>query len=221
MSFRGLVDLAEGGSGLEVEANHNWDKIEGSYRIISRTDTAAPGSPTNGDAYIPAATVAGGDPWEGQEGNIAVFSDGWLFFVPFDGLTYWIVEEQVMVVHTDQPPPGGAALEAFALMGPSVELVDGANIATNTSLSNHFLVVIDGNRTLDNPNFILPGVRYTWEIVQDAVTGSRTLSYGTEFEFPGGTSPTLSTGVNDRDVLVFDCLTDTRLVLVTSALNVS
>ena len=40
-------------------------------------------------------------------------------------------------------------------------------------------------------------------IVKQDGTGSRTLSYGSEYKFPGGTAPTLSTGANDVDVLCF------------------
>ena len=46
---------------------------------------------------------------------------------------------------------------------------------------------------------------YSFRIVQDG-TGSRTLSYHSDYKFPGGVDPTLSTGANDVDIMT--CLSD-------------
>lgn len=79
-------------------------------------------------------------------------------------------------------------------------LVDAANIATNCNLGNVHSVTLAGNRTLDNPTNLKAGATYIWIITQDG-TGSRTLSYGTAFKFPGGTAPTLTTDANAVDIL--------------------
>ena len=214
MSNRSLIDIVQNGSGNENYANNNFDVLEGGLLIVNRTTSAPPGSPTNGDAYIVASSASGD--WTGMEGDVAVYSGGWVFFSPFNGFTCWVQAEDAYLVYsdvegTDQP---------YITQGPQSTLVDGANIAVDTSLSNNFVVTLGGNRTLDNPNRVLPGQEYVIEVVQDG-TGSRTLSYGTDYEFAGGSSPTLSTGAADRDVLVFKALSTTRLVLVASALNVS
>lgn len=39
-----------------------------------------------------------------------------------------------------------------------------------------------------------------WIVEQD-LTGSRTLSYGGDFKFPGGVAPTLSTATGSVDIL--------------------
>lgn len=70
----------------------------------------------------------------------------------------------------------------------SVALTDGANIATDASLSNVFTVTLGGNRTLDNPTNLVSGGRYVWIITQDG-TGGRTLAYGANFSWPGGITP--------------------------------
>jgi hypothetical protein len=71
-------------------------------------------------------------------------------------------------------------------------LTDGANISVDLGANQNFTVTLAGNRTLDNPTNIVVGQTGSIFIVQDA-TGSRTLSYGTDYEFAGGTAPTLTT----------------------------
>lgn len=53
--------------------------------VVIRADfTAPPGSPSEGDKYIPFATASGA--WTGQEDNVALFINGtWVFFVPVEG----------------------------------------------------------------------------------------------------------------------------------------
>jgi len=84
-------------------------------------------------------------------------------------------------------------------------LTDAANIATDCNLGNVHEVVLDGNRTLDNPTNLVSGNTYIWIVKQDATTGSRTLAYGTAFLFPGGTAPTLSTAINSVDLICGVC----------------
>lgn len=79
-----------------------------------------------------------------------------------------------------------------------VALTDAANIATDASLGNVFRVVLAGNRTLDNPTNLGNGQTLVWHIKQDA-TGSRTLAFGSKFDFKG--SAVLSTTANAIDVI--------------------
>jgi hypothetical protein len=79
-------------------------------------------------------------------------------------------------------------------------LTDAASIATDGSSGGVFTVTLGGNRTLANPTNLATGGTYVWVIRQDA-TGSRTLSYGSLFKFPGGTAPTLTTTASAVDVL--------------------
>lgn len=81
-----------------------------------------------------------------------------------------------------------------------VTLTDGANIATDASLSNNFRVTLGGNRTLDNPTNLADGMTLNWVIVQDA-TGSRTLTFGSAFDWGGGAAPFLSTAANAIDMV--------------------
>jgi len=82
-------------------------------------------------------------------------------------------------------------------------LTDGANISWNLNTAQEAKVTLDGNRTLDNPTNQVAGAWYNLRVIQDAVTGSRTLSYGTAYNFGDLGAPTLSTATSAEDVLSF------------------
>lgn len=87
-----------------------------------------------------------------------------------------------------------------ALQSSSVEtMTDGATI-TPTGDKNAMQVTLGGNRTIANMTTITAGAAYVFKIIQDA-TGSRTVSWGSAYDFPGGTAPTLSTAANAVDVI--------------------
>jgi hypothetical protein len=86
-----------------------------------------------------------------------------------------------------------------------VALTDGATIALDASLGNHFRVTLGGNRTLDIPSNPVDGQKIMIEVIQDA-TGSRTLTLttGSSGSFAYGTditTITLSTAANARDFI--------------------
>jgi hypothetical protein len=87
----------------------------------------------------------------------------------------------------------------------TVALTDGATISVDASLSNNFSVTLGGNRTLANPTNLTSGMVLNFFIDQDA-TGSRTLSFGSAYKFPGGAAPALSTAANAKDLL--SCIYD-------------
>lgn len=93
-----------------------------------------------------------------------------------------------------------------------VTLTDGANIALDLSTGFDFTVTLGGNRTLDNPTNTKVGQRGRIRVVQDG-TGSRTLSFGTSYEFAGGTAPTLTTTASAEDVLYYDVISSTRILV--------
>ncbi len=76
--------------------------------------------------------------------------------------------------------------------GEITALTDGSSITPDLADSNNFSVTLGGNRTLANPSNITAGQSGSIFITQDG-TGSRTLAYGSNFDFAGGTAPTLST----------------------------
>ena len=91
-----------------------------------------------------------------------------------------------------------ARIYTAAQRGEITTLTDGANISVDLAASNNFTVTLGDNRTLDNPTNIVAGQSGSIFIVQDA-TGSRTLAYGSYYDFAGGTAPTLSTAADAVD----------------------
>ena len=91
---------------------------------------------------------------------------------------------------------------SVAQRGTITALTDGATITPNFNNANHFSVTLGGNRTLANPTNLTAGQSGVIVITQDG-TGSRTLAYGSNFKFPGGTAPTLTTTANAVDVLAY------------------
>ena len=94
--------------------------------------------------------------------------------------------------------------------GEITALTDGTNITTDLALSNFFSVTLAGNRTLDNPTNIVAGQSGSVFITQDA-TGSRSLAYGSYWDFAGGIAPTLSTAANTVDRLDYLVRTATSI----------
>ena len=81
-----------------------------------------------------------------------------------------------------------------------VTLADAANITLDFQAGFNRTVTLAGNRTLDNAINVQPGTSRFIEVVQDA-TGSRTLSFGSNYAFVGQVAPTLSTAANAKDLL--------------------
>ena len=83
-----------------------------------------------------------------------------------------------------------------------VTLADAATISVDMSTFINATVTLAGNRTLASPTNEKVGQSGVIYIVQDA-TGSRTLAYGSEWKFAGGTAPVLSTAANAVDALYY------------------
>ena len=79
-----------------------------------------------------------------------------------------------------------------AQRGAITALTDGATITPDFALANNFSVTLGGNRTLANPTNLVVGQSGSIFITQDG-TGSRTLAYGSFWDFATGAAPTLST----------------------------
>lgn len=65
--------------------------------VIDQDLTTPPGSPSDGDRYIPASGATGA--WSGKDLNIAAYQDGaWAFLVPREGWLCWVADEDKMLV---------------------------------------------------------------------------------------------------------------------------
>jgi len=102
--------------------------------------------------------------------------------------------------------------------GAITTLTDAATIAIDMDDNNNFKVTLGGNRTLGNPTNVVEGQTGFIEVLQDA-TGSRTLSFSSNYRFVGGTAPTLTTTASKKDVLAYAVLSDEK-IMITSHLTV-
>ena len=94
--------------------------------------------------------------------------------------------------------------------GEITALTDGATITADFADSNNFSVTLGGSRTLANPSNLVAGQSGCIWITQDG-TGSRTLAYGSQWDFTGGTAPTLTTTANAVDCLVYAVQSSTKI----------
>ena len=117
--------------------------------------------------------------------------------------------------------PAGASISGFAALasaqtftaqqrGTISALTDGATITPDFAVANNFSVTLGGNRTLANPSNLTAGASGCIWITQDG-TGSRTLAYGSYWDFTGGTAPTLTTTAAAVDCLVYSVQSSTKI----------
>ena len=97
-----------------------------------------------------------------------------------------------------------------AQRGTISALTDGTTITADFALANNFSVTLGGNRTLANPSNLTAGQSGAIFITQDG-TGSRTLAFGSYWDFSGGTAPTLTTTASAVDLLVYTVRSTTSI----------
>lgn len=110
------------------------------------------------------------------------------------------------------PQTGGTVTGNIAFTGHTISftsnvasqvLTDNTTINWNLSDGTVATVTLGGNRTLANTTNKRVGT-YILHIYQDG-TGNRTLSYGTEYKWPAGVAPVLTTSTNSHDMISFVC----------------
>jgi hypothetical protein len=98
----------------------------------------------------------------------------------------------------------------LAQRGSITTLADGANISSDMNNNNYFTVTLAGNRILDNPSNPTAGQSGSIFVIQDG-SGSRTLSYGSYWDWPAGAAPTLTTTANMIDRIDYVVRTTTSI----------
>jgi hypothetical protein len=138
-------------------------------------------------------------------------------FTGADGEITVDTDKEVAVIHNGSlaggfPLAGANIAQTFtkAQRGAITALTDGATITPDFALANNYSVTLGGNRTLANPTNLTAGQSGCIWITQDG-TGSRTLAYGSAWDFTGGTAPTLSTAASSVDCLVYAVQSSTRI----------
>lgn len=89
-----------------------------------------------------------------------------------------------------------------AITSGVVVLAYSSTIAVNAQLGGHFRVTLGGSPTISNPTNPTDGQKITFELIQDS-TGSRSVTWGTAYNFGRGSPPTLTTTAGKRDLVGF------------------
>lgn len=113
-----------------------------------------------------------------------------------------------LVARTDQVKTFSVAqIGAISALGNQ-----SGTITLDMATSNNFSMTLNANssNTLANPSNLVAGQSGVIFIAQDS-TGSRTLAYGTYWDFAGGTAPTLTTTASAVDVLVYTVRSTTSI----------
>ena len=84
--------------------------------------------------------------------------------------------------------------------GEITTLTSGSTVTPDFDDSNNFTLTLGTNVTLANPSNLTAGQSGSIFLIQDS-TGSRTLSFGSYWDFAGGTAPTISSTASAVDRL--------------------
>lgn len=86
-----------------------------------------------------------------------------------------------------------------------------ANTTLDFSQGNNFSLTLTGSIILNNPTGVTTGQSGIILIQQDQ-SGSKTVGFGSHWDFPSATAPTLSTGANALDALTYFVRSSTSIV---------
>jgi hypothetical protein len=179
-----------------------------SFRSDLNDALLALGTTSSGDT-APSTTYAN-QLWYDTANNIIKIrnedNDAWISLIELNQSTDAITKVfgleigvNVQAYDADTAKTDTAQTYTAGQRGEITALTDGATITPDFADSNNFSVTLGGNRTLANPSNLVAGQSGSIFITQDG-TGSRTLAYGSQYDFIGGTAPTLTTtaGAVDR-----------------------
>lgn len=133
-----------------------------------------------------------------------------------DAIAGLIIGTDVQAYDADTAKTDVAQSFTAAQRGAISALTDGATITPDFAVANNFSVTLGGNRTLANPSNLTAGQSGSIFITQDG-TGSRTLAYGTYWDFIGGTAPTLTTTAAAADRIDYVVRSSTSIHAVFTA----
>lgn len=175
--------------------------------VINRTTSTPPGSPSDGDAYIVAASPTG--TWTGQVSKVAAWIFGaWYFFTPREG---WIVYDETTDEHLKWN--GASWVSIFATGGDSWGWQNfqhtGASV-TLTSAGTWYPLINDAAGALTSTAYAVTGHGSIWDTSTNRIDLS-SLSIGDRVHCRIDLTPTTTT-VNTA----LSC----RLILQEGLLNV-
>ena len=102
--------------------------------------------------------------------------------------------------------------------GAITTLTDASTIAIDMDDNNNFKVEITADRTLGNPTNVVEGQTGFIEVHQDS-SGGHELSYGSNYRFVGGSTPTVTSTASAVSVLAYAVMADEK-IMITAHLDV-
>lgn len=176
------------------------DSLFTGYRIFFNPANTNTGASTlnvgTSDGAVSIKKIASGAKANLDAGDL---DDNGIYELTFDG-TDWIM------IAPPEFSTGTVRTWTAAQRGEITALTSGTNISIDFADSNNFSVTLAHNATFDNPTNIVAGQSGSIFITQDG-TGSRTGSWGSYWDFAGGTAPTLTitaSAVDRVDYVVLD-----------------
>jgi hypothetical protein len=224
----GVPELTSGQTVPETTVNEQIRYVEqgaNHFVFIDRDLATPPGSPSDGDCYLVATSGTGA--WSGQDGKIAIrVSTSWVFITVKEGMTAYVADEDVTIVRSASAWNSPVATAAEVRAGTSnvvyvtpaniisasapVALTSSASITPDGDNGINFTLTLAHSGQLENPANFDTGRSGVIVITQDG-TGSRTLTYGTNWKFPGG-APVLSTAAAAVDVLAYFVVSGSQII---------
>lgn len=108
--------------------------------VISRTTSAPPGSPDEGDTYIVGASATGA--WSGKDGKFACWVSGaWSYRAPAEGWLAYVTDTSELAVYESGAwatfaPTGGTGLAKFGI-NVAADLTNRLAVAADATLLTH------------------------------------------------------------------------------------
>ena len=111
-----LSEIAEGVASQAALHNTALRQFEArSIRVLSRTTTAPPGSPVEGDSYI--IPVGSPSSWGGAANQIASFIGGaWSYYTPVEGVQVWVNDSNIAYIYSGSDWTVKEAIVGFAFI---------------------------------------------------------------------------------------------------------
>lgn len=170
----------------------------------------APAIPANAIITLPSTTGTLLTATGAFTAGSVVFADSTGALTEDNPNFFWDNTNNRLGIGTAVPPTGlySATTSASALSALGTL---SAAIVLDFATFNNFSMTLVGNSTLSNPVNMTIGQSGTIYVTQDA-TGTRTLAFGTYWDFANQTAPSISTTANAVDVIIYSVRSATSIV---------
>ena len=101
----------------------------------------------------------------------------------------------------------------------AIDTLSGTSVTPDFSTGNNFTLSLTGTTTINNPTNVTAGQSGVIIIIQHA-SGAYAVSWGANWEFAGGTAPTIPTGANAVSIISWFAQSTTE-ILTTFTLDLS